>query len=87
MAVAEETMDGSDDAEEDANQDIYDESNDILDHEEMSDLSNDNKISRHKDAADALLIPVMMIFLRTGSTIEICVMLGIVIFILCIILR
>ena len=80
-------MEGSD-AGGDDGQEMYDDRDDIMEHDEMGEISGDNKVTnRTKDASEALLIPVMMIFLRTGSTIEICVCLGIVIFILGIILR
>ena len=71
---------GEEEAERDNTEDVYDDRHDVLEKEELAGKDN-------KALTEALLVPVMMIFLRTGSTVEICVILGIVCFIVAIILR
>ena len=71
---------GEEEAERVNTEDVYDDRDDILEKEELAGKDN-------KALTEALLVPVMMIFLRTGSTVEICVIMVIVCFIVAIILR
>ena len=67
----------------DASQNIYDDRREMFEHEDISEL----QVEKQKDASEVLLIPLMMIFLKTGTTLEVFMILAIIIFIVVATLR